>query len=421
MIRPASAFTPATSVVVIAIVSVALIAMAPVERPKYRILPLEPLDETHVMGAAPEAINGNNVVARTTESPVSRHATRWDPADGAVPVPLDFHAFPRNRALAINDGLLVGGYSYYIWDMWVAALWTPDGACIPLGGLWEIWVGLSEVRGVNNAGVAVGVSSDDESPARAFRWTAETGMVDIGTLGGPFAVAQAINEQGQIVGHAANESFDIRAYLWEDDQITQLNVLPDGNSCEALDINDLGQVVGTSGAPPTGDWLHAVLWETQSNDILEPIDLDVPIAGGQAWAAAINNHGDIVGNALDPDGPSDWTEPWIWKDGQMKLLQNLIPPDTGWDLYQVRDINDAGWIVGVSYMTGTGGYILIPLHDGDLDYDGDVDGGDFALLAACVDGPDVEFLDGCLSADIDEDGDCDLLDVGRFQQTFGAS
>ena len=147
----------------------------------------------------------------------------------------------------------------------------------------------------------------------------------------------------------------------------------------------------------------------------------MPIAGGQAWAAAINNHGDIVGNALDPDGPSDWTEPWIWKDGQMKLLQNLIPPDSGWDLYQVHDINDAGWIVGVSYRTGTGGYILIPLHDGDLDYDGDVDGGDFALLTACVAGPDVEFLDGCLSADIDEDGDCDLLDVGRFQQTFGAS
>jgi probable HAF family extracellular repeat protein len=34
---------------------------------------------------------------------------------------------------------------------------------------------------------------------RAFRWTASTGMVDIGTLGGPESAAFAVNKDGSVV------------------------------------------------------------------------------------------------------------------------------------------------------------------------------------------------------------------------------
>lgn len=58
------------------------------------------------------------------------------------------------------------------------------------------------------------------------------------------------------------------------------------------------------------------------------------------------------------------------------------------------------------------------LTTGDLDYDGDVDAGDFALLAPCLMGPSVTAIEACEHADVDGDTDCDLTDFALFQLVF---
>ncbi len=44
------------------------------------------------------------------------------------------------------------------------------------------------------------VSSATAVESRAFVWSAQTGMIDIGTLGGAYAQAYAINDAGYITG-----------------------------------------------------------------------------------------------------------------------------------------------------------------------------------------------------------------------------
>ena len=60
----------------------------------------------------------------------------------------------------------------------------------------------SRANGVNGAGQVVGFSGPtrDSSESRAFVWTYYTGMKDLGTLGGSYAQANAINEAGFITG-----------------------------------------------------------------------------------------------------------------------------------------------------------------------------------------------------------------------------
>ena len=55
---------------------------------------------------------------------------------------------------------------------------------------------------------------------------------------------------------------------------------------------------------------------------------------------------------------------------------------------------------------------------GDMDCDGDVDPGDYALFADCLSGPDVAYPTGCVYADLDSDENVDLADFAVFQEVF---
>ena len=62
----------------------------------------------------------------------------------------------------------------------------------------------SSAVAVNNNGQVVGLSDTTASvsPNHAFSWTAAGGMVDLGTLGGANSSAYAVNDNGQVVGTA---------------------------------------------------------------------------------------------------------------------------------------------------------------------------------------------------------------------------
>ena len=70
----------------------------------------------------------------------------------------------------------------------------------------------SRANGANAIGQVVGFSGPtrDSSESRAFVWTYNTGMRDIGTLGGSYAQANAINEAGFITGTAQTWAMFVR-------------------------------------------------------------------------------------------------------------------------------------------------------------------------------------------------------------------
>jgi probable HAF family extracellular repeat protein len=120
-------------------------------------------------------------------------------------------------------------------------------------------------------------------------------MTAIGTLGGNFSDAAAINDRGQIVGASTNAEGNLRAFLLDDGRMRDLGTLGGPNSA-ARDINERGAVVGFSsaanGEPHAFVWLRGVMVDL--NTVLRN-----PSPGFTLMEAnAINDRGEITGCAL---------------------------------------------------------------------------------------------------------------------------
>jgi len=193
---------------------------------------------------------------------------------------------------------------------------------------------------VNDHDQVVGRSTDETHDMRAFIW--ENGVTtDLGTLGGQYAWATAINNSGQVVGYSDADPDDhssaIQTYIWEDGEMRSL--VPDGGYGAAWDINDAGQVVGASSVD---GWPCAFRWSESEGMIALP-----GLGEFEDEAYAINNSGDIVGFGY-ASYPEINPHALLWKDDELIDLKELMEP-TGWNLFEARDINDQGWIVGYGH------------------------------------------------------------------------
>lgn len=181
--------------------------------------------------------------------------------------------------------------------------------------------------------------------------------------GGYDSFAAGVNNHGQIAGWAedgvldptcnnappAKQFLQFEAVIWGPKltSITQLPPYPGDPDSAATAINDLGQVIGISGlcsnAVGGASAIHALLWENG-----RPVDLGN--VGGHAWntPVSLNNHGQIVGFANTsgdknaPLSPSAFL--WTKESGKMEKLPRLDDDQTS----AAYDINERGQIVGVS-------------------------------------------------------------------------
>lgn len=75
-------------------------------------------------------------------------------------------------------------------------------------------------------------------------------ITDLGTLGGPGSFAFGINDQGQVVGNSYMAFGGIRAFLYENGAMEELDSFGSNGESYAWGINNLGQIVGTLNDQP---------------------------------------------------------------------------------------------------------------------------------------------------------------------------
>lgn len=191
---------------------------------------------------------------------------------------------------------------------------------------------------INDAGVIVGGAAQyDIGEDIAFIWTRRAGMqpLDV-SLGGVEGVAAGINRRGQIVGASEfGPSDQMRAVLREPNgDVMDLGAFPDGDgSSGASDINDRGQVIGTSTGPITSE---GFIWDKRRG-----MQRLAPSSSLVIFPLKINNRGVVVGETV-----ADETRAFRWT---RRTGLRYLPTLTGDPTYSsATGINRWGTIVGSS-------------------------------------------------------------------------
>ena len=290
----------------------------------------------------PGAINNSGVVVGWAAlSDESEHAFVWTSKNGMRDIGTLGGPSAISAALGINKSGEVVGYSYLTnGEDDRAFVWTTKSGMQDLGTLGG---SDSEANGINDAGQVVGCASlARNSLSHAFLWTSTAGMQDLGTLGGNDSCALGINQSGQIVGYSyLADNVTFHAFIWtQADGMKDLGNF-DGTNSYAWAINTLGEVAGNGYTPLNAQTPVAAMWTTSR--ALRGLG-----AGPGSLARAINDSGQIVGS-YSPGINSAllWTP-----NAHAQNLGNLIPPDSGWSLYEANSLNNTGQIVAFGNIGG---------------------------------------------------------------------
>jgi len=319
---------------------------------RYVIALLAPL-EGYVRSYA-TGINNDGVVVGSSADGAGRWtATRW--IEGAAESLGSLQGWGNVVPLDIsNDSARIVGEAFkpssgrwvpFIWENGVLAeLPTPD---VDNAGGWQI----------NNAGVIVGRGFDDAS-VYACRWENDGKEWVFSLLapvqGDPLSIAWGVNNHGVAAGGSGtiDEGWQIRACSWDDNGRPNILFGFENTYGDAAGINDLGQYAG--------DFLtDEGKWHAMYHDGSGFIDLGLPPGSPypNSYGHRINNSETIVGQAyadgVDPTGfPNVLKRAFIWRDGVMSAVNDLVPPNSGWDVKQLWDINEAGQAVGLGLYRG---------------------------------------------------------------------
>lgn len=164
-------------------------------------------------------------------------------------------------------------------------------------------------------------------------------MMDLGSLGGN-GIALGINKRSQIVGFSFQPgNLNYRAFVHQNGVMSDLGTLG-GVFSYARAINNRGNIVGF--ADPGDGTPHAFLYSNGSMTDLGTFGFT------SSDAHAINDLGQVVGTVAS----SGDTLAFLFDQGEGILLNGLLPADSGWSLTGAFGINKSGVIVGVGYHNG---------------------------------------------------------------------
>jgi probable HAF family extracellular repeat protein len=278
---------------------------------------------------------------------------------------------PPGQPYAITNNGLISGAAVIPGGKMHAILWY-KGRKLDIGSR-----GLggpnSAAFGGNQRGQAVGeaetldANEEDFCGFNAFGFSSSTAclpfmwkngvMNKLPTLGGPNGAATMINNRGEVVGYAEKDRqeagcpvLEFEPVTWKGGKIRQLPTFRDDPDGVAAQINDNGQVVGSSGTcgsfnPNSGLYLvenHALLWEKDGTvHDLGNLGGTGGIAGNHA--CALNNHGQVVGHSELPNNATFHGFLWTRETGMRDL--HTLPRDS---MSLALGINDSAEVVGAS-------------------------------------------------------------------------
>jgi probable HAF family extracellular repeat protein len=188
-------------------------------------------------------------------------------------------------------------------------------------------------------------------------------------LGRPF-LRRDINDEGLVVGRRStsgrglllipedSDGDGVPDLWWRDDDgddvndlVVELSPLGTGMVQYVEGLNASGQIAGSSTNGSKRDPKeHAVRWESD----LTPTDLGVFKDWSFARSTSVNDGGDVVGYGKTTKGVE---YAFLWKDGTMHKLLDLLTNGDGITMIHANDINNSGLIVGY---TNQGAFIAIP-------------------------------------------------------------
>lgn len=275
----------------------------------------------HGLNAAGQAVGGSGDPHGS-----GTHAYFWD---GAIHDLGTFAGGDYSNAFGVNDSGQVVGTSNTANTMH-AFLWTKSSGLQDLGA--APGDNASQAYAINAAGQIAGVTG-----VHAALWSGGK-IQDLGTLGGATSEAHGINRNGQVVG-VSETSSGPRAFLWNGTAMQDLGTLPGDTSSRADAINDQGTVIGASEGGGSGT--RAFVW-TSSGGMQDLGTLAGGAGTGYAEAFGINNSGVVVGEA----GSSLGTRAFIWTAaGGMQDLNTMLVGNRDLVLTGAFAINDKGQIV----------------------------------------------------------------------------
>jgi probable HAF family extracellular repeat protein len=342
------------------------IGIATIQAQTYSLTDLGVLPEQS--GSVPAALNARGIVAGTSGDA----AFRYDPANEPGLEELGSPGTPITCGFAINlSGQVVGDSTFD--DSGVShAVIFENGMIRDLAAFEDIDL-FSRATGINAGGQVVGYFNArfDGQFGNAFITNIsaperDQRLTDLGTLGGRYAHALAINDSGFVTGHSEILAFGPRrvggithAFVWSmQTRMVDLGTLG-GNSSYGTSINGYNHVAGYSNIDQANNRTHAFLHDGVTMRDLGSLT-NVSEASDRSFALGVNSADEVVGYTyvVSPEGilfypPQDDTleqVAFVFSRGAMRDLNTVIGPAAKrYRLYSATAINDKGQITALAW------------------------------------------------------------------------